>query len=196
MHVERIFDHPSVFSFGTWRSVQNSGRRFPWLLAWSVFLRRNWKTAFPHVLTYFPPGPSGRLYCTISHTTMQNVDPAVSLDANQPQILCCKFNPTGNSILATTLKGFIIYALDKDGNVNVQHEYDVGTEIKFAERLYSTNLVAYATAKNPDVFVVFHCKRRKIVCDFRYPSDIDVVRFNRQRVIIAIKDAVSSSILG
>ncbi|XP_055337268.1 WD repeat domain phosphoinositide-interacting protein 2-like [Paramacrobiotus metropolitanus] len=110
--------------------------------------------------------------------------------AQHPQIISCRFSPTGSSLLATTPTGFIIYNIDKDGIATLHHEYDVGTPIRFAERLYATNLVAYATVKNPDVFVVFHCKKRKIICDFRYPSDINIIRFNRQRVVIAIKDVI------
>lgn len=123
---------------------------------------------------------------------MESTSPisSTSVEDGQPKIVNCKFNPTGTSVLATTSTGFMIFVLDTNGNPSLLHEYDVGTELKFAERLYSTNLVAYATLKNPDVFVVFHCKRRKIVCDFRYPTDINMIRFNRQRVIIAIKDVV------
>ncbi|OQV24708.1 hypothetical protein BV898_01300 [Hypsibius exemplaris] len=69
--------------------------------------------------------------------------------------------------------------LDRDRSVSLHHEYSVGADIKFAERLYSTNLLVYCTYKNPNVFVVFHCKCREILYDFRYPNQIKIISVNR-----------------
>lgn len=63
-------------------------------------------------------------------------------------------------------------------------------DIKIAERLFSSSLVAVVTTKESTKLKVCHFRKGSEICNYNYPSDILAVRLNRSRMIISLSDAI------
>lgn len=81
---------------------------------------------------------------------------------------------------------FSLSSVDRVDEIFCSHDED----IRIAERLFSSSLVAVVTASEPHKLKVCHFKKGTEICNYSYPKDILSVKLNRSRLVVCLEDSI------
>lgn len=99
------------------------------------------------------------------------------------------FNQDYTSLSVVSKQGYRLFSLssvDRVDEIFCSHDED----IRIAERLFSSSLVAVVTASEPHKLKVCHFKKGTEICNYSYPKDILSVKLNRSRLVVCLEDSI------
>lgn len=99
------------------------------------------------------------------------------------------FNQDYTSLSVVSKQGYRLFSLssvDRVDEIFCSHDED----IRIAERLFSSSLVAVVTASEPGKLKVCHFKKGTEICNYVYAKDILSVKLNRSRLVVCLEDSI------
>ena len=105
------------------------------------------------------------------------------------ELVFASFNQDSTSLAVGTTLGYKLYSLTSTDSLDPIYS-NASDDVYIAERLFSSSLGAIVTHSVHRKLKVFHFKKGKEICNYRYTSKILAVKMNRARLVVCLEESI------